>query len=208
MKGQGWTVQYLKSSSYRTLEKLPLHAGRGALLVADYAQAYVGVIGRWLEELEGQRRSTPLRVLLIERDGQSCEESSWGSQLQGAMQRSRIAKALCYREPFLALQPLQEAELQTILQNYIEAWGKAWKPEEIQSLLQALQTVDPELQRPLYALFVADAWVQERTPPSGTGNKSFSMCWTGSRTTLTAKSASWQAAKISACALRCGKSRR
>ena len=164
LKGQGWTVQYLKSSSYRTLEKLPLHAGRGALLVADYAQAYVGVIGRWLEELEGQRRSTPLRVLLIERDGQSCEESSWGSQLQGAMQRSRIAKALCYREPFLALQPLQEAELQTILQNYIEAWGKAWKPEEIQSLLQALQTVDPELQRPLYALFVADAWVQGKDP--------------------------------------------
>ena len=164
LKGQGWTVQYLKSSSYRTLEKLPLHAGRGALLVADYAQAYVGVIGRWLEELEGQRRSTPLRVLLIERDGQSCEESSWGSQLQGAMQRSRIAKALCYREPFLALQPLQEAELQTILQNYIEAWGKAWKPEEIQLLLQALQTVDPELQRPLYALFVADAWVQGKDP--------------------------------------------
>ena len=163
MKQQGWFVRYLETSDYADLtqfDSLP----QKTIVVADYVQAYLTEIGRWLEHLQHINRSTPIRILLIERDGKSCEDSSWGELFVTSLKSQKFVQNDRYQSEFLELQPMKEQELQQIMEDYTEKSGRKLPQEQSDQLLQILQRVDEGLYRPLYALFIADAWMNDENP--------------------------------------------
>lgn len=162
MEGSGWNVLWLNSTHMDNLEALPIPTK--TLVVVDYAQAYLGPLGHWMEQLAQRPRLVPVRLLLLERDGESVDSSSWGSGLRAEVGRVTLVRRSCWKEPFLQITPLQEEELLRIMTDFAATVGKSLPEAKAQQLLETLKTTDPELRRPLYAMFLTDAWANGKEP--------------------------------------------
>lgn len=162
MKGSGWNVLWLNSTHMDHLDTLPIPTK--TLVVVDYAQAYLGHLGCWIEKLDQRDHLVPVRLLLLERDGESLDESSWGSGLKAEVHRAKSIRKSCWKEPFLQITPLQEEELLRIMTDFAATVGKSLPEAKAQQLLETLKTTDPGLRRPLYAMFLTDAWANEEKP--------------------------------------------
>lgn len=162
MEGSGWNVLWLNSTHMDHLDTLPIPTK--TLVVVDYAQAYLGPLGHWMEQLAQRAHLVPVRLLLLERDGESLDSSSWGVGLKAEVGRATLVRRACWREPFLQLNPLQEEELLRIMTDFADTAGKKLPEAKAQQLLETLKTTDPELRRPLYAMFLTDAWTNGKEP--------------------------------------------
>ena len=162
MERASWNVLWLNSAHMDQLEVLPISTK--TLVVVDYAQAYLRPLGRWIEKLAQRDHLVPVRLLLLERDGASLDESSWGSGLKVEVGRLTLVRRSCWREPFLQLNSLQEEELLRIMTDFAATVGKNLPEAKGQQLLETLKTTDPELRRPLYAMFLTDAWANGEEP--------------------------------------------
>ena len=155
MEGSGWNVLWLNSTHMDHLDTLPIPTK--TLVVVDYAQAYLGPLGHWMEQLAQRDHLVPVRLLLLERDGESLDESSWGIALKSHVYRAKSIRESCWKEAFLHIIPLQDEELLCIMTDFAAAVGKNLPEGKAQELLGTLKTTDPELRRPLYAMFLTDA---------------------------------------------------
>ena len=162
MESSGWNVLWLNSAHMDHLESL--HIPMKTLVVVDYAQAYLGPLGHWMEQLAQRPRLVPVRMLLLERDGESLDESSWGIGLKAQVYRIKSIRESCWKEPFLQISPLQEEELLCIMTDFAATVGKRLPEAKAQQLLENLKTTDPGLRRPLYAMFLTDAWANGEEP--------------------------------------------
>ena len=162
MKGSGWNVLWLNSSHMDQLESLSILTK--TLAVVDYAQAYLGPLGHWMEQLAQRPRLVPVRLLLLERDGESLDESSWGIGLKSHVYRAKSIRESCWKEAFLQIIPLHDEELLRIMTDYADTAGERLPEAQAQQLLKTLKTTDPGLRRPLYAMFLTDAWANEEKP--------------------------------------------
>ena len=162
MERASWNVLWLNSAHMDQLEVLPISTK--TLVVVDYAQAYLRPLGRWIEKLAQRDHLVPVRLLLLERDGASLDESSWGSGLKVEVGRLTLVRRSCWREPFLQLNSLQEEELLRIMTDFAATVGKNLPEVKGQQLLDTLKTTDPGLWRPLYAMFLTDAWANGEEP--------------------------------------------
>ena len=162
MKGSGWNVLWLNSSHMDQLESLSILTK--TLAVVDYAQAYLGPLGHWMEQLAQRPRLVPVRLLLLERDGESLDESSWGIGLKSHVYRAKSIRESCWKEAFLQIIPLHDEELLRIMTDFSATVGKRLPEAKAQQLLETLKNTDPELRRPLYAMFLTDAWANEEKP--------------------------------------------
>lgn len=162
MKGSGWNVLWLNSSHMDQLESLSILTK--TLVVVDYAQAYLGPLGRWIEKLDQRDHLVPVRLLLLERDGESLDESSWGIGLKSHVYRAKSIRESCWKEAFLQIIPLHDEELLRIMTDFSATVGKNLPEAKAQQLLETLKNTDPELRRPLYAMFLTDAWANEEKP--------------------------------------------
>ncbi|OUN99219.1 hypothetical protein B5F98_02350 [Pseudoflavonifractor sp. An44] len=162
MEASGWNVLWLNSAHMDHLDTLPIPTK--TLVVVDYAQAYLGPLGHWMEQLAQKPHLVPVRLLLLERDGANLDSSSWGSGLRAEVGRVTLVRQSCWREPFLQLEPLQEEELLCIMTDFAATVGKNLPEAKGQQLLDTLKTTDPELRRPLYAMFLTDAWANGEKP--------------------------------------------
>ena len=162
MKGSGWNVLWLNSSHMDQLESLSILTK--TLAVVDYAQAYLGPLGHWMEQLAQRPRLVPVRLLLLERDGESLDESSWGIGLKSHVYRAKSIRESCWKEAFLQIIPLHDEELLRIMTDFSATVGKNLPEAKAQQLLETLKNTDPELRRPLYAMFLTDAWANEEKP--------------------------------------------
>ena len=161
----GWFVHYLNSGDYEELSSLTPTLTQKTLLIADYAQEHARDLGRWMEQLNEQKRNLPLRMLLIERD--TSEGSPWIHQLYSGVRHIDKLKKVSYKENYLKLQPLLDSDLLSIMETYASAlWQNGMRVNKSLSnakklmLLQKLSIIDPVLCRPLYALFLTDAYVE------------------------------------------------
>ena len=162
MESSGWNVLWLNSAHMDHLESL--HIPMKTLVVVDYAQAYLGPLGHWMEQLAQRPHLVPVRMLLLERDGESLDESSWGIGLKAQVYRIKSIRESCWKEPFLQISPLQEEELLCIMTDFAATVGKRLPEAKAQQLLENLKTTDPGLRRPLYAMFLTDAWANGEEP--------------------------------------------
>lgn len=162
MESSGWNVLWLNSAHMDHLDTLPISTK--TLVVVDYAQAYLGHLGCWIEKLDQRDHLVPVRLLLLERDGESLDESSWGSGLKAEVGRVALIRRSCWRELFLQLSPLHDEALLRIMKDYADTAGKSLPEAQAQQLVETLKITDPELRRPLYAMFLTDAWVNGEKP--------------------------------------------
>lgn len=160
----GWEICWLKHQDYSRLPELKLPVGH-CIVIADDIQSHLQVLGGWLASIFVHRRSESLRILLLEREGESLESASWVEMLQSDSPYDDTLSEKCYCSDFLQLKPLSEDELKTIMMNFAAASGKPLiSVEYAERLLKTLQTIDEGLQRPIYALAIADAWCNGEDP--------------------------------------------
>ena len=162
MERASWNVLWLNSAHMDHLDTLPIPTK--TLVVVDYAQAYLGPLGHWMEQLAQRPRLVPVRLLLLERDGESLDESSWGIGLKAQVYRAKSIRESCWKEAFLQIIPLHDEELLRIMTDFSATVGKRLPEAKAQQLLETLKNTDPELRRPLYAMFLTDAWANEEKP--------------------------------------------
>ena len=167
-----YTVDATGKEDLRGLNRLA-EAEEDTLLLADYAGAHAAVLGKWLEGLaERLQREDPqepgprLRVLLLERDtGKIREALPWEQEMNGSGYRFQSFRYA----PILSLGPIREANASIIL-DFAAALRKREKglPEldeaRAADLAARLPELDPQ-ERPLFAMFLADAWLHD---PDGT----------------------------------------
>lgn len=160
-----WTVRYLGANDYEDLSALTGQLTQKTLLIADYVQENAKELGKWMERLNEKNRCLPIRILLVERD------SAWTTQLYENVHHRQELKSACYQKFFLTLHMLQDDDLMLIMKNYASVlaqkggYKKNILPiKEKKLLLQKLKSIDPELCRPLYAMFLTDAYMAGQNP--------------------------------------------
>ena len=170
-----WIVHYLDSGDYADLSSLTERLTQKTLLIADYVQENAKAIGIWMEQINERNRSQPIRVLLVEREsGTNKAGPGWTEQLYANVRHEQKLKSACYQENFLVLQSLCDDDLLTIINNYALALKQHSRkvnhvlPDTTKLLLQKLKSIDPGFCRPLYAMFLTDAYVSGRDPKQWT----------------------------------------
>lgn len=161
-----WKSRYLDSEDYDNLFDLADKLTEKTLLIADYVQEHAKELGKFMAKLNNNPRNRPLRVLLVEREtNDESRVASWVTQLYSSVHNEAQFKKACHKE-FLNLQPLSDDNLKKIIKNYAIAMkseynqGNIMSDEKADMLLQKLKTIDPILYRPLYAMFLTDAYIE------------------------------------------------
>ena len=163
-QNEGWQTERFEAhpsrgSPARSLEELAAWTPdiSKTIVVLDDVQAYMEIVCKWLSRIDRTPRSEPLRILLLERDGEDMASASW-------LDVNPCGNGIndwCYDEKFLHLKPMTDPQLMAIINDYAAA---AKKSINAQLLLNTLDKVDPKLKRPLYAIAIADARCQGKDP--------------------------------------------
>lgn len=165
-----WKAKYLGSEDYDNLFGLADKLSDKTLLIADYVQEHAKELGKLMAKLNNDPRNLPLRVLLIEREAN--DESGvapWVTQLYSNIHNETELKRACYGE-FLSLHPLSDDNLKIVIKNYAAAMSSKYNKDitlsekKTATLLQKLKTIDTNLCRPLYAMFLTDAYIEGNNP--------------------------------------------
>ena len=138
-------------------------AHRNVLFLADYAHTGVGDLGVWIDHIEKQGRAVyphRLRILLLQRPGRS--GSAWGGPL---LSRDRNLLR-CRHDRNLVLEPMDRSSLVSLMCSYAEKRGVVLDSQTSDELYAALEKVDESLKRPLFAMFITDAMLQQADPLS------------------------------------------
>lgn len=167
----GWHSYYLTTSDYERFFSSNNLFAQKTLLIADYVQEYAKELGMWMERISEQHHSSPIRVLLIERNSnEALGGFVWAEQLYSNVRnRMQLAKK-CYQKNFMELHPLLDKELLNIIESYILIMQQKGISSvnlsnvDKRILLQKLKMIDPNLYRPLFVLFLTDAYMAGKEP--------------------------------------------
>lgn len=138
------------------------------LVVIDYVSKDAESIGKWLKKVCSLgNRKFKLRVLFLQREGLTRNKIGelnypvWYERLVQGAESSDIVRNVLFKSTFLTLPKLSAQNLKQIIVNYIVR-NDANSPteEEQERLIQSLKDIDSDFQRPIYALFLADAWLE------------------------------------------------
>lgn len=171
MRTQGWQIQRFEANPSRGSEAHRLEELSGwmpevgkTIVVLDDVQAYMDSVCAWMTRMDRNPRSEELRILLLEREGKTIQDSSW----MGPDFKNSHLDELCHREGFLCLKPMTDDQLMSVMTDYAKAAGKTLNAE---LLLKTLERVDPEFKRPLYAVAIADTRCQGKDPTNWNRDK-------------------------------------
>ena len=163
-KKEGWKIVWLNQNIYPRLLDWPLPVDQ-CILVADDVQSYLQAIGEWISSVSKKKRSEKLRVLLLEREGEDLSSAKWAEMMQVDEPYDDTISSMCYCSDFLQLEPLSDDELKAVMTDFAVASGKVLNNDGLmERLLVTLQEVDKNLQRPIYALAIVDAWCDGKDP--------------------------------------------
>lgn len=154
-----WAIAYPHSYDYESLKDASKGVNRKTLFIIDYVQYYARDIGKWIEQLYKTQSTIQKRLLLIERGGMNRRRAAWASQMKEGAAAEKSIRDTCYQEDFLSVQPLDQIDIQNIIKDYAENAAHPLGSSEIEMLYAKLQQIDPVFSRPLYALFLTDAYL-------------------------------------------------
>lgn len=134
-----------------------------SLIVIDYVRSHSLKLGNWLEDLSNHvvKQDIIIRVLLIEREGDGFEDAPWINTIIDECFHKDVFENTCYDKSFLKLEPLQKGDLIKIMVSYADAYQKQFDPAQLYTMYEQFEKIDKMYNRPLYAMFIADAWINE-----------------------------------------------
>ena len=155
MRYKGWNVHFLNCDQLTPDGGSPAQdIGCGTLLIVDRILGRELLVGTWIENLFRRNTGSRLRVLVIDRDNVSQDHICNGAESPALLSEQRFS-------PFpLTLAPLAREELLTLIQSCNAPDG--FSAEEFNDIYDQLVSIDPELKRPLYAMFLVEVW--KRSP--------------------------------------------
>lgn len=153
MRCKGWNVHFLNCDRLTLDGDSPVKIiGCSTLLIVDRILGREPLVGAWIENLFRHNIGSCLRVLIVDRDNVSQEYIC-----NGAESPALLAEQLFSVFP-LTLLPLPREELLSLIQSYSSP--KGFSAEELNDIYDQLHSIDPELKRPLYAVYLAEVWKQ------------------------------------------------
>ena len=160
-----WSCCLLRAADLRTerLDALAREAARDLLLIADYAYFDTGELGAWLA---AQNPEHKIRVLLLQRESREDSAQVCAGWERSLLRGHNNLTRLRYRETDLRLGELEEKDTVALMRSYVERSGADASALDFGSLYTVLERTDPELTRPLFAMFIADAAMRGDDPTS------------------------------------------
>lgn len=159
---------HLLSPDQLTVEKLDrlcASPGRRHLLIANYAYTNTGGLGDWLDSViaaaQENRSSRYIRVLLLQRKGKDDPYAPWRESL---LCGHRTLEEYRYRDKDLAIERPGKRQLTDIMRSYAASRSREVDKNTCNSLYRALETVDASFTRPLFAMFITDAFLDGNDP--------------------------------------------
>ena len=166
MSDKGWSAVFLHDNNYNYINNISLE--KDTLVVADYAQGHMEQIGNWLSSI---KRTMPglsikLRLLILERNGKSSDNSGWLEALIRPISGfGNDFESDCYKKEWLYIDKLKKKDLKNIIKDFYKSQtNQTLSDENCKMLYSALKEVDETLQRPLFALFITDAFLHGEAP--------------------------------------------
>lgn len=162
-----WDVKMLTDAcDYKSLKVRTTNIKKNTFIVLDYVQENIQNIGQWLYELSKNDFPYKVRILLLERHGKSYKTSKWIEKINEKNCKYDVLMNMCYNPmmqldpPFLELSSLSKDDLVSIAQSYYFFKKNDFIDDSIiQCIIEQLSVLDPEFNRPLYLIFLVDAWI-------------------------------------------------
>ena len=160
-----WEWVILNSYNYNSLSKKTESIKKNILIILDYVQQNIYDIGKWLFALSQKESNYKIRILLLERYGKSYKSSKWIERLNEKNCKYDALLSILYNPenkldpPLLELFPLENENLTLIAQNYSLRLNMTIDDLTIEKIINYLETLDPISRRPLYFIFLIDAWL-------------------------------------------------
>ena len=164
MRLKGWNIIKVGRDDLQNPAELNKRVTEGGknIVWADYGQSFAKELGRWMTNLASPPFSSTNRIIVIERE-QSEIDSSLLTMLTEEDYNGRLKDAL-WGGRFLKLKALGDRGIADIMRSYCAYRKKSIEGNSISALLKVLENVDPGLMRPLYALFITDAYCAGEDP--------------------------------------------
>lgn len=165
MRIEGWNDEWISRDDLIDQNNLnnKLIKSRKNIIIADYGQSFAREIGIWMTKLARDvasgKNTSRNRILIINRD-QYDNDTVFSSRLTANDHNGRL-KGHIYKDEFLRLRTLQNNNIKEILKNYVNYRGKNLNDKMAGNMLKTLERIDPGLRRPLYAIFIADAYCDD-----------------------------------------------
>ena len=165
MKKEGWKAHKVDHDRRAELEDAEedVRKHRKVLLVFDYIKWHMESVGNAADRLFDywDRRDTKVRILLIERDKIEPDKllghTQWKRDFLDRQYQPEEEAAYLDNNGLMRLLPLKKGALTNIVTSYAKNMGYEADQVDAASALETLRQIDPELQRPLFAQYIADA---------------------------------------------------
>ncbi|WP_154080712.1 hypothetical protein [Clostridium botulinum] len=135
-------------------------------IVIDYVISYVDIIGKWIERLTQVNLIHKIRIVLIEREGMqdnnnyANKKTLWLTKMHEGVTGSHSLLNSLYRGELLPILHLDKKQLKKIVKSYSERQNKTITDSSIDYLINQLANIDGKYLRPIYLLFVTDAYLK------------------------------------------------
>ncbi len=176
MNQKAWDVRYLDHNVANELEKLKVRPCNDMLVVVDYAISHSKAVADYLYHLSTSRETRfKTKVILIDRDLKHNSRNPGDLDdsfkqvfpfLENSEHTSEIKKIQYGGLPYIQTDRPDKDMLAGMMQQYAKVeLNRDMAESTANGLCESLEQIDPKCERPLYALFISDAWAS--------GNKLF-----------------------------------
>ena len=181
MHEEEWDVYYLDNNietqdkRLNRLESLKRNPSNDRLVIIDYAVAHSNKVSEFLHYLNTHKSSMfKTKVILADRDMNENSTTKEDDEINdvdkfyffmkkyaGDAMESRYGSL-----PLISLRSLSKESLQEVMRQYSAKVENKTMEQSTAELLQRklAQDIDPHMQRPLYAIFMAEAWANGDNP--------------------------------------------
>ena len=191
-KDEWWDIKYI--SGYH-IDKLSSFTDynhcKNIVFIVDYAGLYAGKLGEWMNYLLSMNSnafSQKIRLIMLERNQAIKIESTiiepeWKKSFLHSGERKSSLKRIWYHAscfgPNGEIAPLNIEAMRHIMKQYALKLGTELQEKELDNLLEYLQKVDNADKgnpRPLFALFIVDAYIHNHDVHNWDSNAMIEHC--------------------------------